>query len=373
MKITANREALLAAFQTAAPVAPSRSPKEILRNVKMTVTNEETVLSATDTEVGVRLSVPQIDVAAPGSVLLPVDKFGLILRESSVEQLAIESDGNSIEVRGQHSRFKLPAQNPDEFPEVVSFYEQSYHEVPARLIRELVRRTLFATDTQSSRYALGGVLLEFEPERIIGVGTDGRRLAKMEGPAVAHNDHKGGDGMTIVPSRAMQLIDRTVTEADAEIAICARNNDILVRTPRATIYARLVEGRFPRWRDVFPSRDNSLKINLTVGPFYAAVRQAAILTSDESRGLDLSFTTGNLTLSASAAEVGQSHVELPIPYEGEQIDVTLDNRYVADFLKVLDLEKMIVVDVLDNESAVTFATDDGYDYVVMPLSREGRR
>ena len=69
-------------------------------------------------------------------------------------------------------------------------------------------------------------------------------------------------------------------------------NDILVRTPRVTIYSRLVEGRFPRWRDVFPQRQDAQKIELPIGPVYAAVRQAAIVTNDESRGIDFKFADG---------------------------------------------------------------------------------
>ena len=183
MNITCNREQFLTAFQNVAPVVPTRSPKPILQNVKLSVTESESFLMATDTEVGIRQDVLGVEVAAPGSLILPVGRFGSILRESSDEQLKIESDGTGIVVRGDRSQFNLPAENPDEFPEVALFEEEKYQELPARLLKELVRRTLFATDTDSSRYALGGVLLEFNEDQIIAVGTDGRRLAKMEGPA----------------------------------------------------------------------------------------------------------------------------------------------------------------------------------------------
>ena len=133
-------------------------------------------------------------------------------------------------------------------------------------MRELIRRTIFATDNESSRYALGGVLLEMAADKITGVGTDGRRLAKMEVPAQGVGGHQTGDSMTIVPTKAMQLIERALTDGDAEIQIAARANEVLVRSPRATIYSRLVEGRFPKWRDVFPQRTGAMKVELTVGP-----------------------------------------------------------------------------------------------------------
>ena len=100
--------------------------------------------------------------------------------------------------------------------------------MPARLFRELVRRTLFATDNESSRYALGGVLLEMTDTRITAVATDGRRLAKMEGPATSVGGHQTADMQTIVPSRAMQLMDRALVEPDAQVQLAARANDILV-------------------------------------------------------------------------------------------------------------------------------------------------
>jgi DNA polymerase-3 subunit beta len=168
----------------------------------------------------------------------------------------------------------------------------------------------------------------------------------------------------------MQLIERALADPDADVFIAARPNDVLLKTPNATIYSRLVEGRFPKWRDVFPVRQQSVRIDITAGPMYSSVRQAAIVADEESRGLDFSFGEGKLIMAASTADVGQSRVEFPIPYDGEVITVTLDNRFVADFLRVLDPEKICTVEIEDEESAALFTTDDGYGYVVMPLARD---
>jgi DNA polymerase-3 subunit beta len=370
MKVTCDREKLLAAFQIAAAVAPARSPKPILQNVKLEVTKDSAIVMATDLEIGVRVNVAGIQADAPGSAVLSIDRFGRILRETSDATLRLETDGHGTQVRGERSEFKLPAENPDEFPAVAGFNEKKYHELPARLLRELIRRTVFATDNESSRYALGGVLLEMSAEQIIAVGTDGRRLARMEGPAKSVGGHDTGDSTTIIPTKAMQLIERTLSDADAEVQISARSNDILVKTSRATIYSRLVEGRFPKWRDVFPKRDNVTRIELTVGPLHAAVRQAEIVTSDESRGVDFTFGEGKVVLAGRAAETGQSRVEFPIAYDGPPLAITLDPRYIKDFLKVLDPEKNFTLELKDAESAAVCLTDDGYGYVIMPLARD---
>ena len=371
MKITCDREKLLGSFQTAATIAPARSPKPILQNVKIEANNEQTMLMATDMELGIRIAVDDVQVETPGAAVLPVGRFGALLRENSDQSLHIVADGQGITVKGERSEFKLPAQNPDEFPAVEAFQEQQYFAAPVTLMKELIRRTLFATDTESSRYALGGVLLEFEEDRMTAVGTDGRRLAKMEGPIVAEGEVKASDSMTIVPSKSMQLIDRAlVGDAEAKVQIAARTNDVLIHAAGTTIYSRLVDGRFPKWRDVIPADRQGVTIELTVGPVFSALRQASIISSDDSRGIDFTFGNGSLVLSGQTADVGQSRVELPIPYEGEEIVLSLDHRFVADFFKVLGADRSFSLNVSDGESAALCTTDDGYSYVLMPLARD---
>ena len=247
----------------------------------------------------------------------------------------------------------------------------AYVEAPSTLIKELIRRTLFATDTESTRYALGGVLLEFEEDKITAVGTDGRRLAKMEGVITAQGGFQPSDSMTIVPSKSMQLIDRAiVADAERTVSICPRPNDMLLKTEGITIYSRLVDGRFPKWRDVIPGGRDGVTIELTVGPVFSAVRQAAIVSSEESRGLSFTFGNGSLNLSGQTADVGESHVELPIAYEGDDIVLSLDHRYVTDFMKVMGNDEKFSLNVVDDESAALCQTEDGYSYVLMPLARD---
>jgi len=372
MKATCDREKLARAFQTVAGVAPTRSPKPILQNVKLEAKPERAILMGTDLEVGIRIELAGFDVEAPGSVLLPIARFGSILRESSDEKLSLESDGRRTVIRGQWSEFQLPSEEPTEYPAVAEFNEEKYHELPARFLREIVRRTVFATDNESARYALGGVLVELGPEKIIAVATDGRRLAKQEGPAKAVGGHTTGDNTTIIPSRAMQVLERALADNEESIHLAAHENDVLVRSGRTTIYSRLVEGRYPKWRDVFPRRDGAIRIELTAGPFHAAVRQAAIVTSDERRGVEFTFGEGKLVLAGHGAEYGESRVELPIAYDGPPLPVSLDPRFVSDFLRVLEPEQTVTVELRDSESAVLCATDDGYAYVIMPLAREQR-
>ncbi len=369
MKLVCNREKLWAAFQLAASVAPSRSPKEILTFIRLDATPDQVTLMATDMEVGVRVNVEGIEIDVPGKALLPVQRMASILRESSDEQLSITADENGMVIKGTYSKFELPSANPDEFPPVVPFEETSFYSIPARMLKEMIKRTAFATDNESSRYALGGVLFELGDEDITAVGTDGRRMARMIGKGTVIGGKTNPGSNTIIPTRALTLIERAIGDKEETVDLAARSNDVLVRTSRCVIYSRLVEGRFPNWRKVFPERTNSINIDGTVGPFYAALRQASIVTDAESRGIDFQFGNGSLVLTARTSNIGQSRVEFPIAYDGTPIQATLDNRFVADFLKVLEPENTFHISLGEANEAVVFSTDDGYAYVVMPMSR----
>lgn len=371
MKIKINRESFFRVFQIAAAVAPARSPKTILQNVKIEVTKKEGILTATDTEVGVKLTVPDLEVISPGSAVVPVSRLSMILRESSDEILEIDASSDKTLITGANSKFDLQAQNPDEFPEVAGFDDKDYYEINAKVLKELIKRTLFATDSESSRYALGGVLLEMDDKTITAVGTDGRRLAKMQGVLKKVGKPQTG-ATTIVPSRSMQLMERILPDGDVAVQIAARANDLVMKEANGIFYTRLVEGRFPKWRDVLPKREDSNRIDIPVGPMYSALRQAAIVASEESRGIDFTFKDGSLVLSNSTAEIGQSRIEMPVPFDQDELTITLDHRYVADFLKVLQPDKTFTLDVENGEAAAYCETDDNYGYVIMPLSKDRR-
>ena len=263
---------------------------------------------------------------------------GSILRTSSADdkELRLEADGDHLTVRGLHMHFKLPSEDPSLYPEVPDFAVTSFHVVAASDLRKLIRRTMFATDVESTRYALGGVLVELTSESITMVGTDGRRLARMSAPAEAENNAVPPTGSPVIPVKALKLIERNLSDDDPPVHIAVQaGTAVLVRTDRAVIYSRLVEGRFPRYQDVFPS-NVEVRIPLEVGPLRLAVEQASIVTSEESRGVDFRFSSGVLKLASQAADVGSSDVELPIAYEGKSVEITFDPRYLTDALRTLD-------------------------------------
>ena len=154
-----------------------------------------------------------------------------------------------------------------------------------------------------------------------------------------------------------------------EPTFTVRNNTVVqVDEVRPLDFALLLHYYF-RKQDVFPGAFEA-KIPLEAGPLLSAVEQASIVTNEESRGVDFTFADGLLKLSSRAADIGSSHVELPIHYEGKAIEITFDPRYLTDALKTLDDDAPLVAELIDHKSAAVFKTEDQYTYVVMPLTRD---
>lgn len=369
MQLSCNRAMFSAAFSVAASAVPSRTPKDILRNVFMSVSKSGVELVGTDQEMAIRYQVSGITTSSAGDALLPTQRVSSILRELQDEQLEIIVDEKNITLKAATAKFRLSSEDPREYPPVPQFGEQSYFRVAAPVFRQMIRRTSFATDTESTRYALGGLLLEFGEGTVTLAATDSRRLAvatascEMEGKPVAPSK------TTVVPTKAMSLLERSIDPQAEFVDIAVHDNDVMMRSGNCTVYSRLVEGRFPRYRDVIP-RNGNVNVPLPVGPFFASVRQSQIVTDEESRGVDFHFGPSLLTLSSEASAVGDSKIELPIEYDHEAMKITFDPKYVSDFLKVLSPETLVDLQLTDGDTAAVFRVEDSYTYVIMPLTQD---
>jgi DNA polymerase-3 subunit beta len=363
-----NREGLLTACQLAAAAIKPRDVKPILRNLKAVADDGRCTLNATDLELGIRLDVQGLTIEEPGEAILPAAKLIDILRESRDSELSIQADADGCVIRGASLYYEMPGEDPSQFPDWPSFNEEKYHEISAGVLREMIRRTVFAAADDATRYSMSGALWEMDGDSAKLVATDGRRLALAEGLATASGGHTTKGQTPVVPAKAMTLLERNLADDPEELVkVCLRSNDALFRTGRASIYSRLVEGRFPDYKQVMP-RKQAVKVALPAGAFHAAVRQAAVMTDDDSKRVAFRFDKGNLTLEAQGASSGRSKVELPVEYDGKPLQINFNPAYLSDMLKVVPPDAELTLDLIDGGSPALFRCDTTYLYLVMPLT-----
>lgn len=374
MKIEVDRAKFAEAFFAAASVAPSRSPKEILQNVKLTASEGVITLEATDMEIAIRAKVDgEVSVLNAGSVLLPASRTAAILRESSDDSITIESTDIALMIRGKASKFRLPTANVDEFPSMQTRGEGDHIVVAAKAIKAAIQRTVYATDADSSRYALGGIKIEADGNQGIAVGTDGRRLCKALFTLERNGElpNLEATGTIVVPTTAAKLIDRGLDPKDESVRIYPRLNDVVIESSRCCVYARLIEGRYPAWRQVLNQvTADSEAVSIPAGMLHACIRQAAITTANETRGVNITFDKGTLVIESETAELGQSRIEIPLAYDGNAVTVKLDYRFVGEFCHTVPADEPIQIRFSSGSAPVELSAGDDYLSVIMPMARD---
>lgn len=358
MKIQADRKHLLDILGRAALVASKRTTKEILTRVLIAASNGQAAVYATDMEVSIALLL-KCDVAMDGKSLLPMKVFSA-LRECTSDSVSIESNDNTLTVTCGTAELALQVENPDEFPKPVFKEPNGFTELPSESFSSAIDRTVYACDPTSSRFALGGVLLQNINDSLVAVGTDGRRLSK------ATIDGVSGSGLgeqCIVPERALKAISKLNT--DGTIKVWCEASSFMLAGDGVKLSARLVEGRYPNWKQVVPDVSGYQKAEVASASLQRAIRQTSIVTTEETRGIDLSFSNGLVSMSAAAVDVGKSNVKLPVEYEGSDVSMKIDFKYALDFLDNADT----MTTAYFKESASPMVLSSGsFINVIMPMS-----
>jgi DNA polymerase-3 subunit beta len=369
MKAICPRAALLEACQLAGVAVAVREIKPILRNLKAIADGSRFTLMATDLEIGIRHELRSLTIQEGGQAILPAAKLISILRESTDTELVLEADEDKVLVRGNVNEFEMPSENPADFPDIPMFTDEQYHEVPAGALRHMVHRTIFAAAKESGKFAITGVLWEVEGKNLRLVATDTKRLAQMTGPVTSHDAAAAKGQSHLVPTKAMQLLERHLQGLpdDEAVKVSLRPNEVLFQTSTTTIYSRLVEGRYPPYREIFPKKTQA-KIPLQVPVLLTAVRQAAIMIDEEAKRVAFHFAPGLLTMEAQGPTTGRSKVPLAIEYDGSPIDINFDPQYVIDMLRVLADDDPLVLELVDGNRPALFKSGADYAYLVMPIS-----
>lgn len=365
MKVICNRGALLEALLMAGNVVAARTPKPVLQCVKLTAEENTLTVAATDLEVAIRYSDAQVQIEQAGEALLPADKLRDIVRESVDDTLSIDTSGDNATIKGQDSKFTIFTQNPKEFPPVPDFEGQPDFEIAGGHLKQLIGQTLFAAAKESTRYAFNGVLVVAKAKKINLVSTDGRRLAQAKGDISA--DKLPKDGVkAIVPAKALNLIEKLIDDPEAPVGVQIRENQIIFHTADATLTSNLVEGQFPPYEDVIP-KDTDKKMTAGTADFLSAVRRAALLTTEESKGVRLNFGKSGLKLTSRSPEAGEAEVNFPCKFEGGDVEIGFNPQFLTEALRVVDTDEISLELTAANRPGL-LKGGANFIYVIMPVN-----
>jgi len=366
MKVKCNRIALHEAVQLASSIVPNRTPKPVLQCAKIHASAAESKITvvATDSEMTLTFAVSQVQIDTEGDVVVPAARIAGILHESSDETVDVETQDDFLEVVGHDSRFHIVSMDPADFPVTESANENAAFTIKAGLLKHLIHISSFAAARENTRYAINGVLWEQEGNKLRMVATDGRRLAQADGPVKPAEKDAQSSG--IVPIKAMSVLERVIRDADEDVNIAFTPNQIVAWTEQAELVSNLVQGRFPKYSDVIPKGADK-KIQIPSDALRGAVRKAALLSNEQSRGVQFAITPEKLCITSSTPEAGDAEINLAVSYQGEPIKIGFNPEYLLDMLRVIEAPE-VVCELSDASKPGLIRAGKDFLYVVMPVT-----
>ena len=362
MDVVLDRDAFLKGLQMVQNIVEPRQTLPILANVLLEADGEAVRLTATDLEVGARVSVPA-RVASKGAITVSARKLAEIVKELPAAAVAVKvGDNASVSLRCGGVTYKLLGLPPDDFPPVVPAAPESWVTLEAKTLREMLSQTGFAISHDETRYALNGVLLVLQGKEVLMVATDGHRLALAK-----RSLGRGVGGATgIVPRKAVLEIMR-VLGAGEDVQIAITQNQFVLQMPNFVMTARLIEGQFPNYEAVIP-KGHPRKMVIARGTVTAALRRVSVMAEERNKPVRFTLNPASLRLSASSQELGEAEEVLDVDYAGEELVIGFNSRYVLDAIAAIETEQ-VVFELKDSQSAgvIKSIEDEGYCCVIMPM------
>ncbi|MGM0439676.1 MAG: DNA polymerase III subunit beta [Chlamydiota bacterium] len=312
----------------------------ILSNFLIEAVGNEIVMTATDLTVGVRCRT-EAKVIEEGATTLPAKRFFQLIRELTAPHIEFSCNANDVtQIIAGDSRFHINGMNKSEFPSLPNLSGATQFNIQGEQLKEALFRTAFAVSKEEHRHILTGVLMGIENGNISFVGTDGKRLAKMEQTVTID---PAFSGKFVLPIKAVD--EMLKIPSSNNVTIYLMEDRIAIEADKITIITKLLSGEYPDVTRVIPQTAETT-ITLHREELMSLLRQISLFTPNNDHPVRFIFSDGNLKLSANDAEVGDAKVNMPVNYSGEPLQIAFNPGYFLDILRH-SKDETVNIDLID--------------------------
>lgn len=363
MKFKIERERLIRPLSQIAGVVERRQTLPILGNVYLRLGDGTLTLIGTDLETEITAEIDGVEGEA-GECTVGARKLYDICRSVPEDtDIEVSTKEEKTFVRSKKSRFTLQSLPASEFPRLEAEDWDNEFEIDQEQLKMLLEKTAFAMAQQDVRYYLNGCLLECAEGTIRTVATDGHRLAKSE---MAFDGQMKAGSQSVLPRKAVLELMRFLQE-DQKATVQINPNHARVHGSGWVFTTKLIDGRFPDYQKVIP---DSLATHLIVDrvTIQDVLSRIAILTNEKFRGVRINLKPGVMTVSANNPEQEEAVDELPVDYDGGEVEIGFNVGYLIDALKAIENDE-VDIGLEDPNSSCTLNPpgDDSTLYLVMPM------
>lgn len=347
MEFSIQRDYFITQLNDTLKAISPRATLPILTGIKIDATNEGIVLTGSDSEISIEITIPNqvdgqeiINVVEPGSVVLPGRFFVDIIKKLPGKEVKLSTNEQfQTLITSAHSEFNLSGLDPDQYPLLPQVSSDDALQLPVKVLKNIIAQTNFAVSTSETRPVLTGVNWLIQQNELLCTATNSHRLAVRK----LKLEEEIEDKNVIIPGKALAELNKIMTDSEDHIDIFFASNQVLFRVGNVNFISRLLEGHYPDTSRLFPE-NYEIKLGLNNSDFYHAIDRASLLAREGGNNV-IKLSTGDtqIELSSTSPEIGTVKEEVTAnDVEGGNLKISFNSKYMMDALKAIDNEEVEV-------------------------------
>ncbi len=305
----------------------------------------------------------EADVSDPGECILPAKLFGDIIRRLPEGPVTVVVDESyKVSIRAGYASFTISAENADDYPNLPDVSEGKAIRIPQTAMKELISGTIFAVSENQGRPIHTGVKFEVEDTAVSAIAVDGFRLARR----TFHPEEALGRNLSfVVPASGLKEVEKLLGE-DADVAFTLGNKHILFQMGGTTLVCRLLEGDFLDWRKVVPT-NCPIKLAAHVSDLASSIERVGLIVSEKYKSPVRCVFGRNEVQMKTSTTIGAAEDRCSFAGDGQDLEIGFNVRYLAEALKVVPSEE-VMMELTNGLSPIVFTpADDKHDFAYMVL------
>ena len=364
MKFVCSKEALLKEISIAQEIISSKNMISIMSNIYIEAVDNNLIIKSTDRYVNFQTEVP-VTVIEPGATTVYGDKFFGILNTFPYDEVEFSQNDNVAVIKPttlKKPEYKLKIISSENYPEF-PVSASSFFEIPIKDFREMIQQCVFSVSDDETRYFMNGVYFEKTENKINMVATDGRRMAFISKAAEKNiNDFSG----IIIPPKILNIVYRRSGD-EGLVSVSVNDKTIFIDFASYKFSSILIEGTFPNYRKVIPE-NQEFSLTIKRDEMLNALRRVSLMVEKKSHRIYLGISSGKMSVYSEESEIGTVEDEIPCQYEGEDITIALNYRYIEEPFKAMtDDEIKIRFSSIAKAITIEPVPSKDFFHVVMPM------
>lgn len=358
--------------QTVQKAVAAKATLPILSGIYLSAQDNKLTLQATDYEIGISCTI-DAQVAVPGKIVLSGRYFQELVKRLPGEtvEIASSTEDRTIKITAGASQFNLLSLPADEFPVLKPLFDKtvgiSALTIKDNVLRDLIKRTVFACATEESRPIFTGALLELTETDVRMIATNTHRLALKQ--SITESTTVNNNVKIIIPSKVLNELARLLTsELPVDVNICWEKSKVAFNFDNVYLESRLIEGQYPDYHRVIP-KEFATTATINTALFMDAVERVSLMAKDgEYNIIKFQFNADQIIITSNNPDIGKAYETIPINTDGTEIEIAFNAKYVTDILKNIGASELLFsLNTPLSPASIRPSNDEYYTYIITPV------